>query len=96
MRETKRPLGPNLKKFIFHKMSVDAIPAGSGFGAGVVFLITPGRMAAGFRSAAEWCDLAITAIRNAAEPNPWRDSDEEEIAAEIMRRINERKLAAKT
>lgn len=92
MSEGKRSLGPNLKKFIFLKMAKDAIPDGGGLAAGIGFLITPGKMGAGFRMATEWCDAAIQAVRGAGEPNPWRNSTEEEIAAELVRMIEERKM----
>jgi enoyl reductase-like protein len=61
--------------------------------AGIEFLSTPGRIAQGFLSAAEWCEQAIELIRSAVEPNPWKNATEEEIAAELLRRIEERKRA---
>jgi hypothetical protein len=87
-----RPLGPNLKRLIGHKMAMDAIPDGGGFAEGVKFLATPGAMAAGWRDATEWVDSAILAIRQAGEPNPWKNSSEEEIAGELLRKIKARKL----
>jgi hypothetical protein len=86
-----RPLGPNMKKFIAHKMSLDAIPAGGGFDAGLKFLTTPGALAEGWKKAVEWCDAAIAVIRQAAEPNPWKNASEEEIAGYMLKRIDERK-----
>ena len=38
-------------------------------------------------SAKAWCVDAIAAVRGAAEPNPWRHSTDDEIADEILRRI---------
>ncbi len=35
--------------------------------------------------------FAILTLRQAAEPNPWKDSDDEEIAEEFLNRIAERK-----
>ena len=92
---SERPLGPNLKKLIIRKMSRDAIPVGGGFADGLNFLMTKGAVSAGWAKAAEWCDAAILAIRNAAEPNPWKNADEETIAGELVRRIEERYRAVK-
>jgi hypothetical protein len=90
MLDPKRKFGPNFKKLVIHRMSIEAIPAGSGLAAGIEFLSTPGRIAQGFSLAAEWCERAIEAIRSAAEPNPWKYSTEEEIAADLLRRVEER------
>jgi hypothetical protein len=85
------PMGPNLKKLAIHKMSLDAIPPGGGLHAGIKFLTEPHAMTDGWHNSIEWCNLSIQAIRDAAEPNPWRESSEEEIAGELLRRIEERK-----
>ncbi len=82
-----RPIGPNMKKFVIRRMSVDAVPAGGGLNSAIEFLTKPGSIGLGFKSATEWCDAAIVAVRNAAEPNPWKDATEEEIAGELVRRI---------
>jgi hypothetical protein len=87
----RRKLGPNMKKLIVHKLSIDAIPDGGGFNAGVKFLMTPGALADGWKKAAEWCDAAIEVIRLAAEPNPWKEASEEAIAGHLLQRIEERK-----
>lgn len=92
---TTRPLGPNMKKFIFRKMISDAIPEGGGFAAGLKFLTTKGAMSAGWAQSVKWCDAAILAVRNAAEPNPWKDADEETIAGELVRKIGERDRAVR-
>jgi hypothetical protein len=83
-------MGPNFKKFVIRKMSRDAIPDGGGLGAGIEFLTTPGKMASGLHAATEWCDAAVKAVRLAGEPNPWKNANEEEIAGELVRRIEER------
>ena len=36
--DPKRKLGPNAKRLLAHKMSVDAIPAGGGLADGIKFL----------------------------------------------------------
>jgi hypothetical protein len=85
-----RPLGPNVKKLIIRKMSVDAIPSGGGLADGIKFLTTKGAVSSGWAKASEWCSLAIRAVREAAEPNPWKESDDETIAAELVRQIESR------
>ena len=78
-------LGPNAKRLIAIKMAKDAIPDGGGFSAGIKFLTTPGALSTGFGVAAEFVQAAILAVRQAAEPNPFKDSTDEEIAGEILR-----------
>jgi hypothetical protein len=91
MTDAKRALGPNLKRLIGHKMAKDAVPDGGGFSDGIRFLTTPGAMLAGWRDAAAWVDSAILAVRQAGEPNPWKESSEEDIAGELLRQIEVRK-----
>jgi hypothetical protein len=86
-----RPLGPNAKKLIAHKMSVDAIPSGGGFADGVKFLSSKESILTGVRNATRWVAEAIDAVRQASEPNPWKASTDEEIAGEILRRVEARK-----
>jgi hypothetical protein len=80
-----------MKRLIIHKMSHDAIPAGGGFGDGLKFLATPGAMNAGWKAASEWCDAAIAAVRSAAEPNPWKNASDEEIAGELLRKMDSKR-----
>jgi hypothetical protein len=89
--DPKRKFGPNFRKLIIHKMSHDAIPDGGGLGAGIAFLLDPLATAKGWLNAQEWCEAAIKLIRDAEEPNPWKSAAEEEICAELLRRIDERK-----
>lgn len=83
--------GPNVKKLIAHKMSMDAVPKGGSIVDAVAFLRDPERIKQGAREATEWVQLAIKAVREAAEPNPWKDADDEAIAAEILKRIEQMK-----
>jgi hypothetical protein len=85
-------LTPNVRKLIFHKMSLDAIPKGGGFADGIKFLSDREGMAKSLRAADDWVKAAILAVRNAGEPNPWRDKTDEDIAGELMRKIEERKI----
>jgi len=91
----RRPLGPNMKKLIFAKMGKDAVPDGGGVGDAIKFLTTPGAMSAGFKSACEFSDLAILAVRMAAEPNPFKNATEEEIAGEILRKIEDKRKTSR-
>lgn len=90
----KRPLGPNAKKLIAHKMSIDAIPAGGGFEAGIRFLSSKESILSGARHATQWVLAAIDAVRGAAEPNQWKSASDEEIAGELLLKIDERKKHA--
>ena len=84
-------LTPNIRKLIFHKMSLDAIPAGGGVADGIKFLSDPAGISKSLRAADEWVINAIIAVRNAGEPNPWREKPDEEIAGELMRKIEEKR-----
>ncbi len=88
------PLGAKVKKLIAYRMAVEAIPIGQGLEAGVRFLTTPGALANGWHTAADWTRQAIQAVRFAAEPNPWKNASDEDIAAEILRNIDARRSAA--
>ena len=81
----------NVQKLISHKMSLDAVPPGGGLKSALDFLMTPGKLAESSRAATEWVRLAIAGIRTAAEPNPWKTADDEVIAGELLRLIEERK-----
>lgn len=83
--------GPNMLRLAAHKMALDAIPAGGGLADGTRFLTTEGAIGKSAKAAAEWVRDAIAAIRAATDPNPWRDADDEAIAAEILRQIHARK-----
>ena len=47
------------------------------------------------KEAKEWVRSVIEEIRNAREPNPYKNSSDEEIAGEILRRICEREARNK-
>jgi len=84
-------LGPNLKKLAIHKCSIEAIPPGGGIAAGIKFLTEPGWLAKSLKEAISWARASILTIRQAPEPNPWKDASEEEIAGEILRRLKQKK-----
>lgn len=79
-----------MNTLIVHKISVDAIPPGEGFNAGLRFLSDKSRVASTARSSTEWARQAVDAVRNAEDPNPWKEADDETIAGEILRRIDEK------
>ena len=80
----------NVKRLVAHKMSVDAVPGGGGLVDALKFLSSKEAILSGARAATEWVRLAIAAVRQAGEPNPWKDADDEAIAGEILRRIKDR------
>ncbi len=88
-------MGPNAKRLMIHKMSLDAVPPGGGLKSALDFIMTPGAMATSAKAATEWVNAAINVVRLAAEPNPWKNSDDEAIAEEILRLIEERKKQQK-
>jgi hypothetical protein len=88
-------LGPNVKKLISYKTSLDAIPPGGGVNDGIKFLCNRELVIKTIRNADEWVKSAITIIRKAADPNPFKTADDETIAAEILRRIEERRANLK-
>lgn len=90
--DTKKKRGPNFNRLMSHKMAKEAIPDGGGLADGIKFLSSKESILAGARAAAEFTERAIEAVRNAAEPNPWRNADDEAIAGELLRQIEARKL----
>jgi len=86
-----KTIGPNLLNLITRKVSADAIPAGCGNGlaAGVKFLSDKEAIRAGFRKAEQWARDAVQAVRQAAEPNPWKNASDDEIAAEVLRQLEQ-------
>ena len=84
-----RRLTTNVEKLIIRKMSRDAIPPGGSAADGIKFLLS-GKMAQAARDATKWVEASIAAVRGAAEPNPWKDKSDEEIAAELVRQIDQR------
>ena len=86
-------LGPNVKRLIAHKMSLDAVPAGGGMDAALSFLSSKDNITESARRAKDWVRLAIKAVRSAAEPNPWKDADDEAIAGHFLEKIAERQTA---
>jgi hypothetical protein len=89
--DPKRKIGPNLKKLMAHKMAIDMIPPGGDPFAFVETIMDGKKHAAVAAAALEWSILAVNAVRSAVD-NPYGD-DEEVIAGEILKQIEERKRA---
>lgn len=87
--------GPNVKRLISQKMAADAVPAGGGLASAIKFLSSKESIVAGARAATKWVEEAIQIVRLAAEPNPWKTANDEEIAAELLRGIAARKRGAR-
>jgi hypothetical protein len=90
MLDPKRPIGPNMKKLIIHKMSVDAVPPGGGLAAAIESF-EPAKMRENWRNAYLWAVNAILQIKSA--PDNTFGEDEETIAGEVLKKIDERKAA---
>jgi len=84
-------MGPNMKRLAIVKASLDAIPAGGGWNDAFKFLSQPNRMIEGIRAGTKFAEDVVMAVRGAAEPNPWKDRTDEEIAGEILRQVEGRK-----
>jgi len=72
-------------------MSSDAIPKGGGAKDGIAFLSNPKAMHNTFLVARKYIENTILIVRQAKEPNPWKDKSDEEIAGEILKRIEGRR-----
>lgn len=83
--------GPNVKKLIAHKMSLDAVPPGGGLRSALEFLSDAKNIARSAKNATAWVNEVIGLVRNASDPNPWRNADDEAIAGEILKGIEARK-----
>lgn len=83
-------IGPNVRRLIARKMSLDAIPNGGGFAAGLEFLASKENIKQVASAAAAWVRVACQVVRGAAEPNPWKESTDEEIAGYLLDKIAER------
>lgn len=92
-RVTLMAQGPNVKKLIASKMSVDAVPSGGGLKDALSFITSKEKIIEGAKKATAWVEEAIKMVREAKEPNEWKNADDETIACEILRQIEARKKA---
>lgn len=67
-----------------------AIPDGSGIAGAYKVLSKPGEVARLTKEACAWAREAVDLVRTAADPNPWRDATDEDIAAEVVRQAEAR------
>ena len=81
----------NQQKLIIHKMSLNAVPPGGGINAALDFLLSPQKIQESFQESKKWVEDVISIVKNASEPNSWKKATDEEIAGEILRRIEEKK-----
>lgn len=91
MADRKRRIGPNLKKLMAHKMAIDAVPPGGDFLDAIRVLSSPELLREQANQALEFALAAIDAVRQSPD-NPY-GQDEETIAGEVVRQIEERKAA---
>lgn len=82
--------GPNVNRLIAMKAARDMTPPGSDLGT-VVSAIMGGKLGQAAREAEAWVAEAIGVVRLACDPNPWKTASDEEIAAELLRKIDARK-----
>ena len=83
-------IGPNVKRLVIHKMSLLAIPIGSGersLGLGVQAMMNAPQL---FREAHEWVVNAIALVKAAPDCAYMTDEDDEEIAGVLLKGIEER------
>ena len=85
--------GPNVRRLIAERASqlLTAGPGG-GLGGAIACMLRPGNLVAVTREATEWVMLAIKAVRKAPD-STW--TDDEAIAGEILRRIEENRAKAR-
>lgn len=100
MSDTDQPLaaervGPNVKRLIARKMSLDAVPRGGGLADGLAFLSRKENITENAKTASAWVRVAMQAVREATEPNPWKDADDETIAVYLLKQIAEREKVKK-
>ena len=80
----------NMRKLAIAKMARDAIPDGGGLASAISFLTEPKEMVASAKAAEQWAKAAVQAVRLASKPNPWATADDETIAAEILKRFEDK------
>lgn len=89
MTDPKRKIGPNLKKLMIHKMAIEAVPPGGDFLDALKVIASPELLKKQAMEAMDWAIAAVDVVRSS--PDNHLGSDEETIAGEVVRRIEERK-----
>jgi hypothetical protein len=85
--------GPNVKKLIAQKMAMDAVPKGGGLAEAIAFISSAESIKSGAAKATQWVNAAIQAVRDATEPNPWKNADDETIAEMLLKEIETKRLS---
>jgi hypothetical protein len=83
--------GPNVNRLIIERLSYLAIPEDGGLADAIRLFTEEGRLLAVYKQAIQDVEHCL-AVAKTANPNPY-GNDDEAIAAEILRRIQERKDA---
>ena len=81
-------LTPNVKRLIILRISREAIPDGGGIVDGLNFFADNEKRKSILATSAIWVKQAIELVRGGAEPNPWKNASDEEIATEILHRAD--------
>ena len=84
--------GPNVKKLIVRRISMLAVPDGGGCADAIGWLTSPDSVSKTVREATEWVKEAIGVVKTAPD-NSFGD-DDEAIAGEILRQIEEKQKPA--
>lgn len=84
-----------MSRLVAHKMALDVIPSGGGFEDGVRFLLDRERVQGTLWAAKMWAEKAVQAVREARDPNPFKNADDETIATEILRQVEAKERARK-
>ena len=87
-----RQQGPHVKRLICHRMAQLIIPRNGGMSDGVKAFANPGKLGAVARAATDWVFAAIDMVKQ-APGSTW--TDDEAVAAEIMRAVDARKAIHK-
>lgn len=83
-------MGPNFRKLLSRRAGmIMEERAGPGFDATVSHLLEGG-LGPALKDAKTWCDAAMQAVRQAADPNPWKYASDEVIAEHILKKVEER------
>ena len=85
-----RDFGPNVQRLIARKMALDAVPRGGSMDDALNFLSSKDNITQGAKTAAAWVRTACEVVRRAGEPNPWKESSDEEIAEYLLEEIVKR------
>ncbi len=92
-KNTKKKMGPHVKRLVCQYASVLAVPPGGGMKEAIATFTTPGKLQANLREACKWVEDKLAAVK-AAPDNPFGD-DDEAIAKHILEKIDERKSMQK-